>query len=91
MAFQSIVVLTGAGLSAESGLGTFRGTDGLWDQFDGHVISEDIGALKPSAKMFDAALLQAGLTRADAHHVVMVGNNLERDIAGKPFARRQQA
>jgi NAD-dependent deacetylase len=27
---QSIVVLTGAGISAESGLPTFRGSDGLW-------------------------------------------------------------
>jgi NAD-dependent SIR2 family protein deacetylase len=26
----SIVVLTGAGISAESGLPTFRGSDGLW-------------------------------------------------------------
>jgi NAD-dependent protein deacetylase/lipoamidase len=34
MKFDKIVVLTGAGLSAESGLGTFRGHDGLWDQFD---------------------------------------------------------
>lgn len=55
---------------------------GLWDQFDAHVISEDVGALKPSALMFDTALRQAGLTRDDARHVVMVGNNLERDIAG---------
>lgn len=58
------------------------GQHGLWDLFDAHVISEDVGALKPSAKMFDAALQQAGLTRADAGHTVMVGNNLERDIAG---------
>ncbi len=28
---QSIVILTGAGVSAESGLGTFRGPDGLWE------------------------------------------------------------
>ncbi len=28
---QRIVVLTGAGISAESGLGTFRGSDRLWD------------------------------------------------------------
>jgi NAD-dependent deacetylase len=33
MKFDKIVVLTGAGLSAESGLGTFRGHDGLWDHF----------------------------------------------------------
>ena len=28
---QRVVVLTGAGISAESGLRTFRGSDGLWD------------------------------------------------------------
>jgi len=35
---QNIVVLTGAGISAESGLGTFRGPGGLWE---GHRV-EDI-------------------------------------------------
>lgn len=29
-----IVILTGAGISAESGLGTFRDVDGLWTQYD---------------------------------------------------------
>lgn len=29
-----IVVLSGAGISAESGLGTFRDKGGLWDQYD---------------------------------------------------------
>ena len=29
-----IVVLSGAGLSVESGLGTFRDADGLWTQYD---------------------------------------------------------
>lgn len=28
---EHIVILTGAGISAESGLSTFRGSDGLWD------------------------------------------------------------
>jgi NAD-dependent deacetylase len=28
-----VVVFTGAGVSAESGLGTFRGADGLWEKF----------------------------------------------------------
>jgi NAD-dependent protein deacetylase/lipoamidase len=31
--YQNIVILTGAGLSAESGLGTFRGQGGLWSNF----------------------------------------------------------
>ena len=34
---ERIVVLTGAGISAESGLATFRGEDGLWE---GHRIEE---------------------------------------------------
>ena len=30
---KKIVVFTGAGVSAESGLGTFRDSDGLWEQY----------------------------------------------------------
>ncbi|MBI3766016.1 MAG: NAD-dependent protein deacylase, partial [Ignavibacteriales bacterium] len=30
---QSVVVFTGAGISAESGVPTFRGNDGLWTKF----------------------------------------------------------
>src|SRR6476660_8840542 len=30
---KKIVVLTGAGISAESGLRTFRDSDGLWEQY----------------------------------------------------------
>ena len=32
--YQHIVILTGAGISAESGLGTFRDVDGLWAKYD---------------------------------------------------------
>ena len=34
---KNIVVLTGAGMSAESGIATFRGSDGLWE---GHSVEE---------------------------------------------------
>ena len=34
MAKQKLVVLTGAGMSAESGLRTFRDSDGLWEEYD---------------------------------------------------------
>ena len=30
---KKIVVLTGAGISAESGISTFRDSDGLWEQY----------------------------------------------------------
>src|SRR3546814_12183068 len=34
---RNIVVLTGAGISAESGIATFRGPDGLWE---GHSVAD---------------------------------------------------
>ena len=30
---RGVVVLTGAGISAESGLGTFRDVDGIWTKY----------------------------------------------------------
>ena len=49
--FRNIVVLTGAGISAESGLATFRGADGLWE---GHRV-EDVAT--PEAYRRDPALV----------------------------------
>ena len=34
MSRKNIIVLTGAGISAESGIPTFRDTGGLWEQYD---------------------------------------------------------
>lgn len=48
---NNIVVLTGAGVSAESGLATFRGPDGLWE---GHRV-EDVAT--PEAFSRDPALV----------------------------------
>jgi NAD-dependent deacetylase len=48
---RNIVILTGAGISAESGLATFRGPDGLWE---GHHV-EDV--CTPEALRRDAALV----------------------------------
>ena len=48
---RNIVVLTGAGVSAESGLATFRGPDGLWE---GHRV-EDVAT--PEAFRRDPALV----------------------------------
>jgi NAD-dependent deacetylase len=46
MDVRNIVVLTGAGVSAESGLATFRGPDGLWE---GHRV-EDVATPKAFAR-----------------------------------------
>src|SRR5579884_4236326 len=53
MDIRNIVVLTGAGISAESGLATFRGADGLWE---GHRV-EDVAT--PEAFARDPALIHA--------------------------------
>src|SRR3954447_23459975 len=50
---RSIVVLTGAGVSAESGVATFRGPDGLWE---GHRV-EDVAT--PEAFRRDPELVHA--------------------------------
>jgi NAD-dependent deacetylase len=50
---RNIVVLTGAGVSAESGLATFRGPDGLWE---GHRV-EDVAT--PEAFRRDPALVHS--------------------------------
>ena len=72
---KSIVILTGAGISAESGLATFRASDGLWCE---HRV-EDVAT--PEAYERDAALVQRfyNMRRAQlkevqpnaAHHALM--------------------
>jgi NAD-dependent deacetylase len=37
--YKRIAILTGAGVSAESGLGTFRDTDGIWAKFDPYKVA----------------------------------------------------
>jgi NAD-dependent deacetylase len=39
MTKPTLVVLTGAGISAESGLKTFRDSDGLWEGYDVHDVA----------------------------------------------------
>ena len=36
---KKLVVLTGAGISADSGLKTFRGSDGLWEGYKGYDVA----------------------------------------------------
>ncbi len=50
--------------------------------FETWVISEEVGVCKPDARMFQTALANMKLTPADAGRVVMIGNNLKRDVLG---------
>ena len=58
---RSLLVLTGAGISADSGVPTFRASDGLWE---GHRV-EDVAT--PDAFTRDAALVHAFYDARRAH------------------------
>jgi len=100
---NNIVILTGAGISAESGLATFRGPDGLWE---GHRV-EDV--CTPEALRRDRALVHrfyderraklaevqpnaaheaiAALDRAWAGELLIVTQNVD-DLHERAGARR---
>src|SRR3954470_20520086 len=73
---QTILVLTGAGISAESGLATFRGPDGLWE---GHRV-EDVAT--PEAFRRDPDLVQAFYAARRARL-----NEVEPNAAHRALAR----
>lgn len=56
--------------------------NGLEHIFAAKAISEEFGTEKPDAVMFEKAMERLGLTDADKGRIIMVGNNLKRDIAG---------
>jgi len=58
------------------------GAAGLWDLFEARAISECAGVAKPHPRMFAEGLRGLGLRAGDAAGVMMVGNNLHRDIRG---------
>ena len=50
---KQIVVLTGAGISAESGLQTFRDSGGLWEGYDIHEVASIEGWHRNPTKVLD--------------------------------------
>lgn len=54
----------------------------LYELFDAFAISEEVGVEKPDGRMFQAALDQLGIGRADYGRTIMVGNYLARDVKG---------
>ena len=50
---MKITILAGAGISAESGLGTFRDTDGLWTQYDLNDVATPEGFARNPALVHD--------------------------------------
>lgn len=54
----------------------------LEDVFDARAISEIVGEEKPSPAMFETAMRKLGLEESDKKRILMVGNNIKRDIVG---------
>ena len=75
MDIRNIVILTGAGVSAESGLATFRGPDGLWE---GHRV-EDVAT--PEAFARDRALVHAFYNARRAKLATVEPNAAHRALA----------
>lgn len=50
---KKLVVLTGAGISAESGIATFRDNNGLWEKYNVEEVATPIGWLKNKKLVLD--------------------------------------
>lgn len=81
---RKIVILTGAGISAESGLGTFRAEGGLWAQHRIEDVATPEGfARDPKLVMdfYNARRAQSAEAKPNAGHEALA--RLERDFAGE--------
>lgn len=56
--------------------------NGLGYCFKTRTISDIVGEQKPSSKMFEDAMDKNNLTDIDKKRIVMVGNNVKKDILG---------
>lgn len=81
--YENIVVLTGAGLSAESGLSTFRDKDGLWAKYKiEDVATPEAFARDPEAVLDFYNIRRQGViaARPNAAHQALA--RLEADFSG---------
>lgn len=56
--------------------------NGLGHCFEEWIVSEVVGEQKPARSMFDTAMEKMRLSDADKPFIVMIGNNLKKDVAG---------
>ena len=81
---EKIVILTGAGISAESGLGTFRDEGGLWAQHRIEDVATPEGFAHNPALVhgfYNARRIQAAKAQPNAAHQALA--RLQKDWAGE--------
>ncbi|WP_420586505.1 NAD-dependent deacylase [Ruegeria sp.] len=81
---EKIVILTGAGISAESGLGTFRDEGGLWAQHRIEDVATPEGFARNPALVhafYNARRVQAAKAKPNDAHIALA--RLQRDWPGE--------
>lgn len=80
---QKLVVLTGAGVSAESGISTFRDSDGLWEQHKVEDVASIEGWYRNPALVLDfynARRAQLQTVKPNAAHLAIASLEEEYDV-----------
>ena len=78
---KKLVVLTGAGMSAESGISTFRDSDGLWEKYRVEDVATPEGfAADPELVLnfYNQRRRELLNTKPNAGHIVTIGFYLFR-------------
>lgn len=80
---KKITVLTGAGVSAESGISTFRDSDGLWENHKVEDVASIEGWYRNPALVLDfynARRSQLASVKPNAAHIAIAGLEEEYDV-----------
>ena len=80
---KKITVLTGAGVSAESGISTFRDSDGLWENYKVEDVASIEGWYRDPALVLDfynARRAQLSTVRPNAAHIAIADLEKEYDV-----------
>jgi NAD-dependent deacetylase len=83
MARQRIVILSGSGLSAESGLPTFRDSAGLWNQYDWRELASPEGwRSRPDIVLafYNEQRARAGSAQPNAAHLAIAALEQRHDV-----------
>ena len=81
--YDRIVILTGAGISAESGIATFRDANGIWAQYDYREVATPEGFARNPTKVLDFYNMRrklSGGVEPNAAHFALA--RLEREHNG---------
>lgn len=82
-AYKSIVILTGAGISAESGVDTFRDKDGIWSRVDYRDVATPEGFIRDAARVhefYNQRRRGMATVNPNAAHAALA--RLEREFSG---------